>query len=142
MFDDEDLELAFQLHVIDLVTAADLTTTGPEQALVDRWFPKEVLRADGFVDEAGKRTARFQDAAVEALERLPGLLDQDRKLALLEACYRIAVVDREFRIGEGLVLLMAARLLGLADIDFDAFLAARPGGAGMSAAVLDRAAED
>lgn len=137
-FGDDDLELAFQLHVIDLLTEADLTTTSSEQVLVDRWFPRETLQSRGFVDAQGARTPQFEQAAVEALETLPSRLDTARKLGLLGACYRIAVVDREFRIGEGTVLLMAARLLGLSDEDFDGFLATRAAATGMSAAMLDR----
>lgn len=140
-FDDEDLELAFQIHVIDLLCGADLATTTSEQALVDRWFPRETLQSRGFSNPDGTRTARLHDAAVEALATLPGRLVQARKLELLGACFRIAVADREFRSGEGTVLLMAARLLGLSDEVFDGFLGDRPTAMGMSAAWLDRADE-
>jgi uncharacterized tellurite resistance protein B-like protein len=137
-FDEDDLELAFQLHVVDLIVAADQRTTNPEQAFLDRHFPADELRARGFVDEAGARTQKAQDAAMEALAVLPRSLSIPAKHDLLDACFRLAVIDREFRLGEGAVLLMASRLLGLPDDDFDRFLAARPRAAGMSAALLDR----
>lgn len=139
-YDDDDLELAFQLHVADLLVEADLVATEDEKALVERYFPLAVLRDRGFADETGARTPAFDDAAVEAMAVLPGRLERIAKLDLLEACYRLAVVDREFRIGEGSVLLMAARLLGLSDADFDGFLE-RKGSAGMTAALLDRQME-
>jgi uncharacterized tellurite resistance protein B-like protein len=136
--DPEDLELAFQLHVVDLVTGADLATSERERAFVERSFPADELRARGFLDDSGARTQKALDTAVEALSVLPTTLDKAAKHDLLEACYRLAVVDRELRIGEGSVLLMASRLLGLPDEDFDAFLERHPEAVGMSAAFLDR----
>lgn len=135
---DPDLALAFQLHVMDLLTEADLTTTDDERAFLDRHFPLQDLQAAGFCDAAGARTAAFQDAAVRALEVLPKGLDDAGKLALLDACYRLALADGEFRLGEGAVILMAARLLGLSDAAFDDFVASRGGSPGMTAAELDR----
>ena len=137
-FEEEDLELAFQLHVIGLLCGADLVTTFPEEELVERWFPRAMLESRGFARPDGTHTARLHDAAVEALATLPGRLDEARKLELLEACFRIAVADREFRFGEGTVLLMAARLLGLSDGVFDGFLKGRPNTMGMTAAAIDR----
>ncbi|MEQ1505784.1 MAG: TerB family tellurite resistance protein [Myxococcota bacterium] len=133
-----ELALAFQLHVADLVTSADLATTDNEQAAFDRNFPRETLLAAGFVDPDGARTPRLYDAAVEALATLPARLTVDQKLTLLDACWRIAVADRALRLGEGAVLLMAARLLGLSDAEFDGFLGGYPEAEGLSAAVLDR----
>jgi hypothetical protein len=137
-FDDDDLELAFQLHVSTLLVEADLVTTDDEAAFLARHFPVDLLRERGFADAAGARTERFHDAAVEALATLPGKLDRLAKLDLLEACYKLALADGEFRIGEGAVLLMGARLLGLSDAEFDRFLERRGGPAGMTAAVIDR----
>jgi hypothetical protein len=137
MFEDDDLELAFQLHVFDEVIAADAVQTEREKEFLDLCFPSEVLRTAGFVDEAGARTPRFQAATAEALATLPGRLSLAAKLDLLEAIFRLAVVDRTFRIGEGTVLLQAARALGLSDEDFDRFLSRRPAAMGMSAELLD-----
>lgn len=141
-YDDDDLELAFQLHVADLVIAADLVTTSSEAAFVDRHFPRSLLEERGFVDPVtGARTPAFDDAAVEALSVLATRRTRAEKLDLLEACYKIAVVDRSFRLGEGAVVLMAARLLGLSDDDFDGFIADHARAAGgpspMTAAMLD-----
>lgn len=136
-FDPADLALAFQLYVVDLVVEADLVKTDAEVAFRERHWPAEQLRLRGFLDEQGQRTQRFHDAAVQALETLPKRLDREGKLSLLQACYAIAVVDHEFRLGEGGVLLMAARLLGLSDADFDAFLGAQREAQGMTAAAID-----
>lgn len=138
MFEDDELELAFLLHVADLVTGADQVTTEAERVFLAAAFPNDELAAAGFVDAAGERTPRAADAAVEALAVLPRRLDRPAKHDLLHAAFRLAVVDRTFRIGEGAVLLMASRLLGLPDDDFDAFLAARPEAHGMTVALLDR----
>lgn len=137
-FADDDLELAFQLHVAGLLAEADLVTSVPEQEFMARHFPTDLLVQHGFADASGERTQRFHDAAVEALSVLPGKLDRHAKLDLLEACYKLAIADFEFRIGEGAVLLMAARLLGLSDADFDAFVERRGGPPGMKASVIDR----
>ena len=137
-FDDDDLELAFQLHVVDLLAEADLATTEDERAFIARHFPPDLLREHGFADAHGLRTSRFQEAAVAALDLLPKRLDRHAKLDLLEACYRLALADREFRIGEGAVLLMAARLLGVGDAEFDRFLERRGGPPGMTAELIDR----
>ena len=136
-FDDEDLELAFQLHVIEELLDSDFGTTALENQLVERWFPLEIRRSRGMVDDTGP-TARYREAVEAAHARLPTRLDHARKLELLGCCYRIAVADREFRLGEGAVLLAAARALGLGDDDFDAFLHGRPGATGMTAAALSR----
>jgi hypothetical protein len=137
-FDDDDLELAFQLHVAGLLVQADLVTSVPEQEFLARHFPSDLLAQHGFADPAGNRTQRLDDAAVEALSVLPGKLDRFAKLDLLEACYKLAIVDDEFRMGEGAVLLMAARLLGLTDEEFDHFVERRGGPPGMKAAQIDR----
>ena len=137
-FDDEDLELAFQLHVAGLLAEADLVTSVPEQEFLASHFPDALLVQHGFVDPSGARTQRFHDAAVEALAALPGKLDRHGKLDLLEAVYKLAIADDEFRIGEGAVLLMAARLLGVSDEEFDHFVERRGAPPGMRAAVIDR----
>jgi hypothetical protein len=136
-FDDADLELAFQLHVLDELAAADLATTTREQRFIDRYFPTEALVRRGFTDASGGRTPRYHEAVAAAAVTLPARLDDAGRCSLLEACFRLAVSDREFRIGEGVVLLAAARRLGMADHAFDRFLAEHPEATGMSAAMLD-----
>lgn len=141
-FDDDDLELAFQLHVVDLVIEADLVTSEDEAAFVARFFAPSLLAERGFVDAHGARTPKFDDAAVEALRVLPTARTHAEKVDLLEAIFRIAVVDRTFRLGEGGIVLMAARLLGLTDAEFDAFLQAHPESEGMTASMLDADIDD
>lgn len=137
-FEQEELELAFQLHVMDMVVQADLVTTDAEREHLERSFPLDMLVERGFSHPDGTRTDRLQDAAVEALEVLPRVLNGDGKLALLEACYRLAISDDSFGLGEGGVLLMAARLLGIPDATFDDFVDRRGAPPGMTAAQIDR----
>lgn len=137
-FDDDDLRIAFQLHVMDLLAQADLVTTDAEREYLERRLPLAMLVDRGFSLPDGARTERLEDAAVEALNALPKRLSVADKLALLEDCYQLAVADRTFGMGEGGVLLMAARLLGMADSAFDEFVDRRGGPPGMTAAQLDR----
>ena len=136
--DEEDLELAFQLHVMNQLAEADLNRSEDEDAFLERHFPLQDLIAAGFRTTDGAWTPAFDDAAVRALEVLPKSLGEPAKLDLLEACYKLAVADGEFRLGDGAVILMAARLLGLADAVFDRFVERRGGPPGMTAAMLDR----
>ncbi len=136
-FDLEDLKLAFRLHVARLVIEDDLVTTTNEAEWLADAFPLELLLERGFVDAAGVATDRFHDAAVAALDELPSRLGLEAKHALLADAWSAAVIDGELHVGEGSVVLMAARLLGLSDEQFDTFLAGRQHAAGVTAALLD-----
>lgn len=137
-FEQEELELAFQLHVMDMLVQADLVTTQAERDHLESLYPLAMLIQQGFSEADGTRTERLQDAAMEALEVLPRTLDGEQKLALLDTCYQLAISDRSFGMGEGSVLLMAARLLGIPDATFDDFVDRRGGPPGMTSAQLDR----
>ena len=136
-FEPSALRLAFQLHAVDLVVLADDVTTEAERDYVARMFPEPELRRHGFVDDRGARTPRFQEAAVRALDVLPRTLSSTEKRTLLGSVFDAAIVDDEFRLGEGTVVLMAARLLGLSDEAFDAFLGSRREASGVTVAMLD-----
>jgi uncharacterized tellurite resistance protein B-like protein len=136
--DDDDLELAFQLHVMNQLAEADLNATQDERVFLDRHFPLQDLVAAGFKTPAGAWTDAYDEAAVQALAVLPKRLAHAAKLDLLEACYKLAIADGEFKMGEGAVILMAARLLDLSDDDFDHFVERSGGPPGMTAAELDR----
>ncbi len=133
----EDLELAFLVHVVDLVVRADDVTTEAEASFVARAFPEAQLRERGFVDETGARTARLQEAAVEALTVLPRELSMGAKHALLHKAFDAAVADDVFRLGEGSLVLMASRLLGVTDDAFERFLASRREASGVTVDMLD-----
>jgi uncharacterized tellurite resistance protein B-like protein len=136
--DDEDLELAFQLHVLNQLAEADQNASHQEQAFLERHFPLQDLVAAGFKTADGAWTDAYDEAAVQALAVLPKSLDEAGKLDLLESCYKLAIADGVFKLGEGAVILMAARLLGLSDEAFDRFVERRGGPPGMTAAELDR----
>lgn len=131
------LRLAFQLYAVDLVVDADDITTKAEAAFRDRLFPDATLRQHGFVDADGRRTPRFQEAAVRALDVLPRQLTELQKQELVARVFDAAVVDDEFRLGEGSVVLMAARLLGIDDESLDSYLARRQESRGVTVAMLD-----
>lgn len=133
----DELRLAFQLHVVDLVVQDDQITTDAEAAFLSRAFPAERLQSAGFVDANG-RTARFQEAAVRALDVLPSALDDAEKRDLLERCFAAAMADEVLRIGEASVVLMASRLLGVSDEAFDAFLVEHGEAHGVTVELLDR----
>jgi uncharacterized tellurite resistance protein B-like protein len=136
--DERSLVLALQLHLVDRVVGADLLESSGEHASLERHFPRATLQEAGLVDTRGVRTERFQRALAQALTELPHRLGHEAKLDLLHSIVRIAVADRAFRLGEGEVVLWAARLLGLSDDEFDAFMASYPEATGMSAAAIER----
>jgi uncharacterized tellurite resistance protein B-like protein len=135
--DEKSLVLALQLHLVDRVVGADLLKSSGENRSLERYFPRPVLQGAGLVDAHGERTALFQTALAQALIVLPQRLSHEAKLELLHLVVQIALADRAFRLGEGEVILWAARLLGLSDDDFDAFIASYPEAVGMTASVLD-----
>jgi uncharacterized tellurite resistance protein B-like protein len=135
--DEKSLVLALKLHLVDRVVGADLLESSGEHASLARCFPPGTLQEAGLVDSAGVRTERYQRALAQALVELPRRLGHEAKLDLLHTVVRIAVADRAFRLGEGEVVLWAARLLGLSDDEFDAFMASYPEATGMRASILD-----
>jgi uncharacterized tellurite resistance protein B-like protein len=135
----DDLKLAFSLHVVDQIVAADDRLTEAELAFLSSRFPNSVLVERGFATPDGVRTEAYHDAAVDALDRLPTELDLEAKLELLSVFFAASVADASFELAEGNQLLNAARLLDLDDDDIDAFLASRPETGGTSVAELDAA---
>ncbi|MCB9679173.1 MAG: hypothetical protein H6737_28985 [Alphaproteobacteria bacterium] len=137
----DDLKLAFSLHVVDQIVAADDQLTKAELAFLDARFPQSVLHERGFVDEDGVRTEAYHDAAMDALERLPVELDKASKLELLSMFFAATVADAQFELAEGGVLVDAARLLDLSDDDIDGFLEGRAEAGATRVANLDASEE-
>ncbi len=120
-FDLETLQLAFELHIVNLIVEADEEVTSAESAWIEQHFPAAALRAVGLIDAEGQQTDLFHDAAMQALDELPKALSAVQKYALLEKFFAITLADGDFAYREGNVLLVAARLLGLSNeavIDF------------------------
>ncbi len=136
-FELEELQLAFQLYVVDLVVQDDAVTSDAEAAFLASVFPEAKLHVRGFFDEGG-RTERFQEAAVAALDVLPKVLSDAQKRALLERCFEAATVDDDLRRGEAGVVLMASRLLGISDEIFETMLSAHRSTDSLSVELLDR----
>ncbi|MEZ4317361.1 MAG: hypothetical protein R3F61_07645 [Myxococcota bacterium] len=121
----DDLRLAFSMHVVDQIVAADDKLTEAELRFLQDRFPNHILMDRGFTDADGVRTDAYHDAAVDALDRLPTELDSTEKLELLKVFFEATVADDTFELAEGSALLDAARLLDLSDEEIDAFLATR-----------------
>lgn len=120
-FDLDELELAFGLHVAGLIVAADDELHANEAAFLARAFPTEELEASGFLAD-GERTERYHEAAMAALDRLPGELAQGEKLGLLELLVVAVKADGEVDIEEARALVDGGRLLELDDEVLEAFV--------------------
>ena len=118
----EDLKLAFSLHVVDLIIAADDKIDLAELAFVEEHFPRSTLVARGFSSEDGVRSDAYHDAAMQALELLPDALSVPDKQALLQVFLGASVVDGSLALAEGSAVLDGARLLGLEDDKIQALL--------------------
>ena len=111
----DDLKLAFSLHVVDQIVAADAQLTKAELKFLDDQFPKKRLLDRGFCDDDGVRTDAYHEAAMDALDRLPTELDSTAKVDLLQVFLAATVADDTFEMAEGNALVDAARLLDLSD---------------------------
>ncbi len=138
----DDLKLAFSLHVVDQIVAADDQLTRAELAFLEAQFPQKLLVDRGFVDASGVRTDAYHQAAMDALDRLPHQLELDDKIALLSVFFAATIADEHFETAEGNALVDAARLLDMTDTEIDMFLASRDEAAGTDVAALDAAEEE
>lgn len=137
----DDLKLAFSLHVVDLIVAADDKLTKAELAFLEERFPQSALAERGFVDSDGVRTDAYHEAAVDALDRLPAQLELGDKVELLRVFFAATVADDSFEKAEGNALVDAARLLDMSDEEIDGFLATRDEAGGTRVADLDTDAD-
>jgi hypothetical protein len=137
----DDLKLAFSLHVVDQIVAADDQLTRAELAFLESQFPQKLLRDRGFADEDGVRTDAYHQAAMDALDRLPHQLELDEKVALLSVFFAATIADERFEAAEGNALVDAARLLDMTDDEIDRFLASRDESRGTDVATLEAAAD-
>ena len=138
----DDLKLAFSLHVVDQIVAADNQLTKAELAFLEEQFPLKRLQDRGFADASGVRTDAYHQAAMDALDRLPVQLETADKVELLSVFFAATIADEHFEAAEGNALVDAARLLDMSDDEIDAFLATRDEAGGTDVAALDAAAED
>lgn len=138
-FNLDDLKLAFCMHMVDQIVAADDRLSPEELAFLEEKFPQSMLRDRGFVGPDGARTDAWHLAAMDALDRLPTELSEPEKLDLLAVFFDATVADDHFEIAEGNRLLDGARLLDLDDAVVDAFLASRTEARGVTVQFLDDA---
>lgn len=133
----DDLKLAFCMHMVDQIVAADDQLSEAELAFLAEKFPPSMLVERGFQAPDGTRTDAWQEAAMDALERLPTELSEAEKLDLLAVFLEATVADDEFAREEGNVLVDGARLLDLDDAVIDKFLASRRETGGATVQDLD-----
>lgn len=138
-FNLDDLKLAFCMHMVDQIVAADDRLSPEELAFLEAKFPPSMLRERGFLGPDGARTDAWHLAAMDALDRLPTELSEAEKLELLTVFFDATVADDQFEIAEGNLLLDGARLLELDDATVDAFLASRTEARGVTVQFLDDA---
>lgn len=109
------LQLAFAYHMIEQVIGSDADLHGEEVAYLSDVFPRELLARLHFLDEAGSRTAAFDEARDLALVELPERLTAGEKLGLVELLVGAAAADGVLTAEEVDALSAAARMLGLDD---------------------------
>ena len=136
-FNLDDLKLAFCMHMVDQIVAADDTLSPDELAFFEQKFPSSMLQERGFVGPDGVRTNAWHLAAMDALDRLPTELSEPEKVDLLSVFFAATVADDQFELSEGNLLLAGARLLDLDDAVVDAFLASRSEAGGVTVQDLD-----
>lgn len=109
----DELKLAFSLHVSRQIVASDDEVTVEERAFLERTFPREKLEGSRFLGQDGTRTERYHEAAMEALEQLPGALDVPAKLGLLMVLVEAVKADGQVDLDEARALVDGGRLLEL-----------------------------
>lgn len=137
----EDLKLAFSLHVVDLIVAADDQIDAAELAFIEDRFPPSTLVARGLANADGTRTDAYHDAAMQALELLPTALTFEQKRDLIGVFFEATVADGAFALEEGSALLDGARLLGLEDSEVQILLDQWGMAGGASVEELDAAGD-
>lgn len=133
----DDLKLAFSMHMVDQIVAADDVLSPEELAFLERRFPLSMLVERGFAHADGERTEAWHQAAVDALERLPTELTESEKIELLAVFFEATIADARFERAEGNLLVDGARLLDLDDAVIDRFLASRAEAGGATVSELD-----
>lgn len=123
----DDLELAFSLHMADLIIGVDDTVDPGEKAFLEENFPKALLVEKGFIDGSGERTDAYHEAAMEALDTLPAGLDDERKLSILKVFAEAVRADGEVDPDEARALVDGARLLEVEENRLATFLTAELG---------------
>ena len=109
------LQLAFAYHMIEQVIGSDADLHGEEVAYLSDVFPRELLARLDFVDEAGTRTAAFDEARDLALVELPERLTLGEKLGLIELLVGACAADGLLTAQEVDALSATARMLGVGD---------------------------
>lgn len=110
-----DLQLAFSLHIADLILG-DATSRDPgEAAFFARTFPESRLQAADFLAADGTHNDRYHEAAMAALDTLPDALDDDAKCALLQVFVEAVKADGQIEAGEARSLVDGGRLLEIGD---------------------------
>lgn len=125
-FEVEELELAITYDLIRAIANADEVVVASEARYVDALCPPVVLRANGFIDDAGNETERFTAALAQAFVRLPDLLGPRERLAILGRLFDVGAIDGKVEERELTILKRTAALLSLDAATFSKWLEAHP----------------
>ncbi|MFK7926897.1 MAG: TerB family tellurite resistance protein [Myxococcota bacterium] len=112
-FDLDVLRMVFAYHVVDEVVAADGEVSAEELSFVESRWPKSRMVEAGLFDSAGKPTAEYEAARVEAVARLPTELGAEDSLALVRVFLEAGMVDGHLERAESEVVIRAASLLNV-----------------------------
>jgi uncharacterized membrane protein YebE (DUF533 family) len=111
----DDLQLAFSLHIADLILGDEAARDPDEAAFFARTFPADRLLAAGFRDATGQPTDAYHEAAMAALDTLPSALHDKEKCALLQVFVAAVMADGEVEPGEARSLVDGGRLLEIGE---------------------------
>jgi uncharacterized tellurite resistance protein B-like protein len=121
-FTTEQLILALGHHIGQKVIGFDGEVDPRELAQLHELYPRAAMAEAGFIDDGGKFTALFEEAAREALKVLPGQLDRAGQKALLSDWLQLALADERYKRSEDVVLHRAGAALGWTSAEVDGLL--------------------
>ena len=109
------LEVAFALSVVQRIAAADHLVDVVETQFLSEHFPQQQLKDLELVNDSGDFTELFRELVFDAVQQLAAALPVERKLSLISILHRACVADENLDHREIVVVLQAARELGLRD---------------------------
>ena len=109
----ETYRVAFAVHFMQLVIAADGVLDYAEFTHFGAEYPESDLVARGFLTPDGEFTDAFHDARIHGALTLADALTLDDRLALLVSLHRLALADGVLAVEEYKTLAACAERLGV-----------------------------